>query len=196
MIRQRVYFIGRKNPSISGLAAGLYYKYYIIGVNELKSLKKRIAAGAVSLICAAGVMITLPPAVSVAAAATAQTTDYLNLREGAGVDKKVILTLSKGVTVTVLDSSDATWVKVQTSGGKQGYCSKQYLSISGTASNSGSSSSGTTAVTTASLNMRGCGHHQQNYRYPSEGDFRQGDRQFQSLLAEGADDGRKTGVLQ
>lgn len=154
MIRQRVYFIGRKNPSLSGSAAGLYYKYYIIGVNELKSLKKRIAAGAVSLICAAGVMITLPPAVSVAAAATAQTTDYLNLREGAGVDKKVILTLSKGVTVTVLDSSNATWAKVQTSGGKQGYCSKQYLSISGTASNSGSSSSGTTAVTTASLNMR------------------------------------------
>ncbi|MGX8702404.1 SH3 domain-containing protein [Caproiciproducens sp.] len=120
----------------------------------MKNLKKRIAAGTLSLICAAGVMITLPPAVSAAAAATAQTTDYLNLREGAGMDKKVILTLSKGVTVTVLDSSNATWAKVQTSGGKQGYCSKQYLSVSGAASNSGTSSSGTTAVTTASLNMR------------------------------------------
>ncbi|MBW7573336.1 SH3 domain-containing protein [Caproiciproducens faecalis] len=121
----------------------------------MKNLKKRIVTGAISLVCAAGVMVTLPPAVSVAAAATAQTTDYLNLREGAGLDKKVILTLSKGVTVTVLDSSNATWAKIQTSGGKQGYCSKQYLSISGTsAGNTGSAATGTTAVTTASLNMR------------------------------------------
>ena len=97
----------------------------------MKSLTKRIVTGAISLICAAAVSVTFPPVVSVAAS-TAKTMDYLNLREGAGMDKRVILTLGKGIAVTVLDASDPTWAKVQTSSGKQGYCSKQYLSISGT----------------------------------------------------------------
>lgn len=118
---------------------------------------KRIVLGAVSLFCAAAVTVAILPPISAFAAVTATTTDYLNLREGVGTDKKVILTLSKGVSVTVLDNSNATWTKVQTSSGKQGFCSKQYLNISGAASNSsspGTTASGTTAVTTSSLNMR------------------------------------------
>ncbi len=118
---------------------------------------KRIALGAVSLACAAAVTTAILPPISAFAAVTATTTDYLNLREGAGTDKKVILTLSKGVSVTVLDSSNGTWTKVQTSSGKQGYCSKQFLNISGAAANpspSGTTASATSAVTTSSLNLR------------------------------------------
>ncbi len=118
---------------------------------------KRIALGAVSLACAVTVTVACFPPISAFAAATATTTDYLNLRDGAGTDKKVILTLSKGVSVTILDNSNAQWAKVQTASGKQGYCSKQYLSglspNSGT-TNSGSTASGTTATTTDALNLR------------------------------------------
>lgn len=124
---------------------------------NLKRLK-RIVLGAVSFACAAAITATCFPPISAFAAATATTTDYLNLREGAGADKKVILTLSKGVSVTILDNSNAQWAKVQTASGKQGYCSKQYLSAanpssSGTA-NPGTSTSGTAATTTSALNLR------------------------------------------
>ncbi len=127
----------------------------------MKCLTKRFSMAAISLVCAVAVTITFMPQISVSAAVTAKTTDYLNLREGAGADKKVVRTLSKGSTVTVLDNSNATWAKVQTSDGKQGYCSKQYLSVSGSGSSSSSSSSSSTsgtsatAVTTSALNVRG-----------------------------------------
>lgn len=62
---------------------------------------------------------------------TATTTDYLNLRAGAGLNYQVILTLGKGVTASVLDNSNSDWVKVSTSSGKQGWCSRQYLKLSG-----------------------------------------------------------------
>ncbi len=84
-------------------------------------------------------------------AQTAKTTDYLNLRKGAGTSYDVILTIPKGSTVTVLDStSKKDWVKVQTSSGTQGWCSREYLQIS----SSSTSNSGTTAKTTAALNLR------------------------------------------
>ena len=123
----------------------------------MKYWKKQRSMAAISLACAVAVTIAVVPQLSVAASVTAKTTDYLNLREGAGADKKVLLTLSKGITVTVLDNSNATWTKVQTTSGKQGYCSKQYLSVSGTSTSTTASSSNAasgTAVTTASLNMR------------------------------------------
>lgn len=89
-----------------------------------------------------------------AASATATTTDYLNLRQGAGTNTKIILTLAKNATVTVLDSSDSQWAKVRTSSGKEGYCSKQYLNYSGKSSSSSMPASSSTAKTTSSLNMR------------------------------------------
>lgn len=76
--------------------------------------------------------------------ATAKTTDYLNLRKGAGTGYKVILTLGKGITVTVLDNSNSSWAEVRTQSGTEGWCSKQYLNIStggGTVSSQQSSSS-------------------------------------------------------
>lgn len=112
---------------------------------------KRLLALAVSALIAAA-----PPAFSApraAAAATAVTTDYLNLREGAGTDTKVLLTLAKNVTVTVLDNTNPQWTKVRTSSGKTGYCFKQYLGMSA-ASGGTSASGGPTAKTTDNLNLR------------------------------------------
>lgn len=122
----------------------------------MKHWKKQRSMAAISLVCAVAVTISLVPPLSVAASVTAKTTDYLNLREGAGANKKVILTLSKGITVTVLDNSNATWTKVQTTSGKQGYCSKQYLSVSSTGNSTSPSSSVSSgvAVTTEYLNLR------------------------------------------
>lgn len=84
---------------------------------------------------------------------TAKTTDYLNLRKGAGTSYGVILTIAKGTTVTVLDNSNKDWAKVRTPSGQEGWCSKEYLSFSGSSS-SGSTSTTTTAKTTDYLNLR------------------------------------------
>ena len=117
---------------------------------------KRFLSAAVSVLCAAAVVAFPAPRAAAASAVTATTTDYLNLREGAGTNTKVLLTLGKNVSVTILDSSDPQWAKVQTAGGKTGYCSKQYLSISsaGSPPPASASSSGSTATTTDSLNLR------------------------------------------
>lgn len=107
----------------------------------------------VSAFCAGCLVILTFPAASSLAAATAKTTDYLNLREGAGTNTKVILTLPKNVSVSVLDNSDAQWVKVRTSDGKSGYCFKQYLSLF-SSSGQPSSPAALTAQTKANLNLR------------------------------------------
>jgi uncharacterized protein YgiM (DUF1202 family) len=117
-------------------------------MRKIDLLKKTVSA-----FCAGCLVILSFPMSFRAASATATTTDYLNLREGAGTNTRVILTLPKNTTVSILDNSDAQWAKVKTSSGKTGYCFKQYLSFS---SSSGQTSSGTnlTATTTANLNLR------------------------------------------
>lgn len=108
----------------------------------------------VAAICIAAVLSAGNPfAAASAAALTAKTTDYLNLRQGAGTNTKVILTLSKNVSVTVIDNSNSQWAKVKTASGKIGYCFKQYLSFSG-GSSTGSPTSEQSAVTTDALRMR------------------------------------------
>ncbi len=57
------------------------------------------------------------------------TTDYLNLRSGAGLNHNVLTVLAKGAVVDVIDNSDGTWVKVKTNNGTVGYCSKDYLQM-------------------------------------------------------------------
>lgn len=105
-------------------------------------------------VCAAALLLTAVPfGSSVSAASTATTTDYLNLRQGPGTNTKVILTLIKNASVTILDNSDGQWARVRTVSGYVGYCSKEYLSISGGQSSPASSSGGTARTTTA-LNMR------------------------------------------
>ena len=81
--------------------------------------------------------------------------DVLNVRSGAGANYDVQFTLTQGTEVTVLDDS-GDWVQIQTSAGRTGYCSKEFLTISGgTSSDSGSSdngnSGGTTTTTTAKV---------------------------------------------
>lgn len=60
---------------------------------------------------------------------TATSLDYLNIRTGAGLTYKVILTVAPNTVMTVLDNSNANWAKVQLSNGTVGYCSKQYAKI-------------------------------------------------------------------
>ncbi len=106
--------------------------------------------------CVAASVFSYGSRAAYAAALSARTTDYLNLRQGMGTNTPVLLTLGKNVSVTVLDNSNASWAKVKTSSGKTGYCFKQYLSFS-SASSSGagtSSSGGGTAAVLANLNLR------------------------------------------
>ena len=93
-------------------------------------------------LCAAAVFFTSsalgrPP---VSAASSAVTTVYLNLRDKAGTDGAVMATLPSGETLTVLDDSNQAWVKVRTSSGLEGWCSREYLSLSGSSSGVASSS--------------------------------------------------------
>ena len=58
------------------------------------------------------------------------TTDYLNLRSGAGLNHNVLTVLAKGAVVDVIDNSDGTWVKVKN---KRRHCGllQQRLSSNG-----------------------------------------------------------------
>ncbi len=121
--------------------------------------KKKVQAVAAAL-CAAAVFFTSsalgrPP---VSAASSAVTTAYLNLRDKAGTDGAVLATLPSGETLTVLDDSNQAWVKVRTSSGLEGWCSREYLSLSGSSSGAASSSapasSGQKATATVYLNLR------------------------------------------
>lgn len=125
-----------------------------MGGIELRKTSRRFLRTLVAAVCAAALLFSAVPfGNSVSAATTAKTTDYLNLRQGPGTNTKVLLTLTKNATVTILDNSDKQWAKVKTASGRVGYCFKQYLSFSGSQSTS-SSSSGITAKTTTALNMR------------------------------------------
>ena len=64
--------------------------------------------------------------------------DVLNVRSGKGTDTSIVGTIRNGETVTVLDNSDATWVKIKTSSGLEGYVHRDYLNFG---SNAGGGSS-------------------------------------------------------
>ena len=118
---------------------------------------RKLRAAAVVL-CAITMMMTIPvpPVRPASAASTATTTVYLNLRDSAGMTGRVLTTLPKGETLTVLDDSNAEWVKVRTSSGLEGWCSREYLSLAGSSSADASAALavGSTAVTTVYLNLR------------------------------------------
>ena len=81
----------------------------------------RIAA---AVLCTISILMTSPVPVRTpaAAASTATTTVYLNLRDAAGMSGRVLTTMPKGEQLTVLDDSNAEWVKVRTSSGLEGWC--------------------------------------------------------------------------
>ena len=60
---------------------------------------------------------------------TARTTDYLNLRSGAGTSYSSLEVLSDGVDATVLDNTDNVWIKVKAKSGKTGYISRDYATV-------------------------------------------------------------------
>lgn len=80
---------------------------------------------------------------------TAVTTAYLNLRSGPSTNDSIITVLSLGETITITDSSNASWYKVKTASGQEGYVSTQHITVQG-----GSSSSSDTMTTTAYVNLR------------------------------------------
>ena len=78
--------------------------------------------------------------------------DVLNVRHEGNGGSEVLFTILEGTQVTVLDDS-GDWVQVQTSDGKKGYCSKEYLTISGgSSSDNGSSSNSGSPQKTGTVN--------------------------------------------
>ncbi|MGN0537912.1 MAG: SH3 domain-containing protein [Acutalibacteraceae bacterium] len=87
-----------------------------------------------TVLASAVALAALPvTAVCVNAATTATTTDVLNLRKGAGTNYGVVEVLNNNTKVTVLDTSNNAWFKVMLNNGTTGYCSADYLNISGKA---------------------------------------------------------------
>ena len=69
------------------------------------------------------------------------TTANLKLRTGPAVSYTALLTMPQGTKLTVTDNSNSGWAKVKTADGKEGWCSKEFLTITTEAGSSGSSSS-------------------------------------------------------
>ena len=65
---------------------------------------------------------------------TARTTDYLNLRSGAGTGYSSLEVLSDGADAAVLDNTDIVWIKVKAKSGKTGYISRDYATVNVTLS--------------------------------------------------------------
>ncbi len=101
-------------------------------VNRIKKTPFRLSR-LIAVACAAAVIGTGVPVLTMNASAQndiyANTTAYLNLRKGAGMDYSVIKVMNKGTKLTVVDRSDSTWIKVKLSDGTVGYCSSRYLDI-------------------------------------------------------------------
>ncbi len=75
-----------------------------------------------------------PTATPAPGSTVAYTTDAVNFRTGAGTSHSIISTLKAGTMVTVLDTSNSSWYKVQLADGTQGYVHTNYLYISPTGS--------------------------------------------------------------
>ena len=125
-------------------------------MHQIKKDSKKIAAKAMtillafvlsfSVITSTALMADMPFA-TVAEAATVfaknakvETTDYLNLRKGAGTNYGVITVLSKGTKLTVTAQSSGQWAAVKTSSGTTGYVSTAYIKNVASSSASASSS--------------------------------------------------------
>ena len=82
---------------------------------------------------------------------TATTTGNLNLRDKASTGGKILTTIPKGKTVTILSEKDANgWYKVSY-GGKTGYVSGAYLNAK---TNSSTTTTTKTGTATENLNLR------------------------------------------
>lgn len=118
-------------------------KYFSDKVKQTKhKFQKSVALLCSAAVIAATIPIVSMMSVSAQSAIYASTTDYLNLRKGAGMGYSVIKVIPVNQTVTVVDKSNKDWIKVKLSDGTTGYCSADYLNIT------------TNAKTTDYLNLR------------------------------------------
>ena len=122
------------------------YKQKAKYISERFKNTKHKVQKSVALLCSAAVIATAVPVVSMMSvgaqsAIYASTTDYLNMRKGAGMGYSVIRVIPKNTSVQVLSTSSG-WLKVRTTDGAEGYCSTDYLNIT------------TNAKTTDYLNLR------------------------------------------
>ena len=103
-------------------------KSLLSGLLGKKKGKKLIACT-----CAAAVVAASFPLISMTTSAQstieAKVTDYLNLRSGAGSNYSVVKVMDKNSRVTVLDRSNAQWIKVRMQDGTTGYCSQNFLDV-------------------------------------------------------------------
>lgn len=89
----------------------------------------------VAVLASAAVAFTALPMATVCtnAATTATSTDALNVRSGAGTNYSVVQVIGNNTKVSILDTSLGSWFKVMLSSGTTGYCSADYLNVSGKA---------------------------------------------------------------
>ncbi len=117
----------------------------------MKQKTKRMLSAFLSVLLLA---VTFVPSLNVFAEQTATVTgDVVNVRSGPGSQYNAIAQLSEGTTVTVLDTSNATWYKIRTPGGIEGYMSSEFLQLNGSGSNPSQPPS-QYAQTTADVNLR------------------------------------------
>lgn len=82
------------------------------------------------------------------AAQTATANTAVNMRKGPGTSYSTVKKVSKGTSMTVLESKNS-WVKVRLSGGSEGWISSSYVTIKGDAQTAASSAPAATAEPTA-----------------------------------------------
>lgn len=80
------------------------------------------------------------------------TANTLNVRSGAGTNYSIVTKLSKGTKVSILETKNG-WHKISISGGKTGWVSADYINISTSSNNTGTSTN-TKVVTATVLNIR------------------------------------------
>lgn len=100
--------------------------------DRLRSVSKRTRK-MIAVICAVAVIGAGIPAVVFSVGAKsdiyASTTDFVNLRTGAGTNYNSLTVVPKNETVTVTDRSNPQWLKVKLSDGTAGYICADYLDI-------------------------------------------------------------------
>ena len=110
-----------------------------------KTVKKAIA-----VLLAMTLLLAACPFAVFAEETAARTTEYVHLRSGPGTNYASKGVLSLGTSLTVTDTSNASWFAVRLSNGTTGYVYSEYLSLS---SSGGSTATGS-AKTTEYVHLR------------------------------------------
>ena len=98
--------------------------------------------------------ITLEGSASQERTGTVTGANSLRVRSGPGTSYSRVTSISRGTTVTILGETNG-WYRVRLSNGTVGYCSKEYITVSGGSGNNGGEEYGTGIVdVSSSLNVR------------------------------------------